>query len=122
MNRDVVKHFAVAGAIVVLALIASFARSQGLIDQETTTRIVIVAVGLMIVWQGNRIPKTLAPSHCARKAQRVAGWSMVLSGLVYTAAFAFAPMDLAVMLGCGAVLLAMVISIGYALSLRRQVA
>lgn len=122
MNHDVIKNLAVGGAIVVLALAASFARSQGLIDHETTVRIVIVAVGLMIVWQGNRIPKTLAPSTHARKAQRVAGWSMVSGGVVYTLAFAFAPIQLAVLIGCGAILVAMVVTFAYCLSLRGNAA
>ena len=120
MNRDLIKNLAIGGGIVALALIASYARNQGLIDPETTTRIVIVAVGLMVVWMGNRIPKTFAPSAGARKAQRVAAWSLVIGGLIYTAAFAFAPMDLALILGGGAVGAALVITFGYCLSLRSR--
>ncbi|RZJ40376.1 MAG: SdpI family protein [Brevundimonas sp.] len=106
--------------MVALALIASYARNQGLIDAETTTRIVIVAVGLMVVWMGNRIPKTFAPSAGARRAQRVAAWSLVIGGLIYTAAFAFAPMDVAMILGCGAVGAAFVITFAYCLMLRSR--
>lgn len=78
------------------------------------------AIGLMVAAQGNRIPKSFAPSAWARKAKRVAGWSMVLSGLVYAGAFAFAPMDLALPLGCGAVIAGLVVTFGYCLSLRRM--
>jgi hypothetical protein len=118
MNRDIIKNLAVGGGIVVLALVASYARSRELIDHETTVRIVIVAVGLMVVWMGNRIPKTLAVGAGARKAQRVAAWSLVIAGFIYTGAFAFLPLETAVVVGCGAVAAALVLTIGYCLTVR----
>lgn len=120
MNKDLIHSFAWGGGVVVLALAASLARNLGYIDQEMTTRIVIVATGLMIVAFGNRIPKTFTPSACARKAQRVAAWSMVISGLIYAGAFLFLPMDTAVPVGVGAVVLGMVITFAYCLSLRNR--
>lgn len=120
MKKDLIHSFAWAGAVVVVALAASLARNLGYIDQEMTTRLVIGATGLMIVAFGNRIPKTFTPSECAKKAQRVAGWSMVLSGLVYAGVFLFAPMDTAVLVGCGAVILGIVVTFGYCLSLRNR--
>ncbi len=120
MKKDLIHSLAWGGGILVLALAASLARNLGYIDQDMTTRIVIVATGLMIVAFGNRIPKTFAPSACARKAQRVAAWSMVLSGLVYAGVFLFLPMDTAVLIGCGAVILGMVVTIGYCLWLRNR--
>lgn len=118
MKKDLIHSFAWAGMVVAVALAAMIARNLGYIDQEMTTRLVIGATGLMIVAFGNRIPKTFAPSACARKAQRVAGWSMVLSGLVYAGVFLFAPMDTAVLIGCGAVILGIAVTFGYCLSLR----
>lgn len=103
MNKELVGSLAWGIGILILAILASLARARGLIDQETTTRIVLGATGLMVVAFGNRIPKTFVPSETARKAKRVAGWSMVLSGLIYAAAFIFAPMQAAIWLGCGAV-------------------
>lgn len=120
MNKDLVHSLAWAALIVVLALAASVARNLGYIDQEMTTRVVIVAIGLMIVAFGNRIPKTFTPSACARKGQRVAAWSMVISGLIYAGAFLFLPMDTAVLVGCGAVILGMAVTFGYCLSLRSR--
>ncbi len=120
MKKDVIHSLAWGGGILVLALVASAARNLGYIDQDMTTRIVIVATGLMIVAFGNRIPKTFTPSACARKAQRVAAWSMVISGLIYAGAFLFLPMDTAVMVGCGAVILGIAITFAYCLSLRDQ--
>ncbi|ADK99463.1 SdpI family protein [Brevundimonas subvibrioides] len=120
MNKDLINSLAWGGGIVALALGASFARSQGYIDHETTLRIVLGATGLMIVAFGNRIPKTFVPGAGARKAQRVAAWSMVISGLVYTAAFLFAPIATAVMIGCGAVIAGIAVTFGYCLSLRSR--
>ena len=91
MKKDLINSFAWAGGIVVLAVGASVARNLGYIDQDTTMRIVLGATGLMIAAFGNRIPKTFVPGAGARKAQRVAAWSMVLSGLVYAGAFIFLP-------------------------------
>ncbi len=118
MNKDLINSFAWGGGIVVLALGASLARNLGHIDQDTTTRIVLGATGLMIASFGNRIPKRFVSGPAARKAQRVAGWSMVLSGLAYAGAFIFAPIATAVVIGCGAVILGMIITFGYCLSLR----
>lgn len=120
MKKDVIVSLAWGGGIVALALAASFARSRGYIDQEMTTRIVLGATGLMIASFGNRIPKTFVPSAHARKAQRVAAWSLVISGLIYAGAFAFAPLDVAIPLGCGAVLAGLVVTFGYCLALRRR--
>ena len=120
MNKDLIHSLAWGGGIAALTVVACLARNLGYIDQEMTTRIVIVATGLMIVAFGNRIPKTFAPSACARKAQRVAAWSMVLSGLIYAGVFLFLPMDTAVVVGCGAVILGMVVTVGYCLSLRSR--
>ncbi len=120
MNKDLIHSLAWGGGIVVLALVASLARNLGYIDQEMTTRLVIVATGLMIVAFGNRIPKTFAPRACTRKGQRVAAWSMVISGLIYAGSFLFLPMDTAVLAGCGAVIVGMVLTFAYCLSLRNR--
>ena len=120
MKKDLINSFAWAGGIVVLAVGASVARNLGYIDQDTTMRIVLGATGLMIAAFGNRIPKTFVPGAGARKAQRVAAWSMVLSGLVYAGAFIFLPIMTAVVVGCCAVLVGMAVTFGYGLSLRAK--
>ena len=120
MNRDLVGSFAWGGGIVVVALAGTVARKLGYMDSDTVTRVVIGLNGLMIAWMGNRIPKTFVPSVWARQARRVAGWSLVLSGLVYAGLWAFAPIPVAVAGGCGAVLTGMAVTIGYCLSLRAR--
>lgn len=122
MNKDLIGSLAWGVGILLLALFASVARSRGIIDADATTRIVLVATGLMIAWFGNRAPKTFVPSARARQAKRVAGWSLAISGLIYAAAFAFAPLDMAVIVGCGAVMSGIAATFIYCLSLRSKVA
>lgn len=121
MNREVITSLAWGVGIIVLALVASAARKLGCIDGETVTRLVIGVTGLMIAAFGNRMPKEFVPHPWARQLRRVAGWSLVLSGLIYAALWAFAPMQLAIWGGTAAVLLGIAVSIGYGVSLRARV-
>ncbi len=120
MNKELVGNFAWGGAILLVAVAGSLARRLGYVDSETLTRVVIGLNGLMIAWQGNRLPKTFVPNACARQARRVAGWSLALSGLVYAGLFAFAPIPVAVVGGVGAVVAGIVVTLGYCLSLRSK--
>ena len=96
MNLEVSEASPGAAASSSLALVATLARKLGYIDGDTVTRVVIGMNGLMIASFGNRLPKSVVPSDCARRARRVAGWSLVLSGLVYAGLWAFAPIPVAV--------------------------
>lgn len=121
MNRDLLGNLAWGGGIVVLALIASAARAQGMIDQETTTRIVLAATGLMIAWMGNRLPKQFVSAPWAQRARRVAGWSLAISGLIYAGLWIFAPIDVAVIGGCAAVIAGMAVTFAYCWAGRERV-
>lgn len=120
MNKQLIGSLAWAGGIIVLALGMTFARQLGYVEGDTVTRVVIGANGLMVAWFGNRMPKAFVPSPLARKVHRVGGWSLVLSGLVYAGVWAFAPIETAVIVGCGAVLAGIAVTIGYCLSLRAK--
>ena len=120
MNKDVMNSLAWGVGIVVLALIATGARKLGYIDGDMVNRIVLGATGLMVAAFGNRIPKTFTPSAGARKAQRVAAWSMVISGLIYAGLWVFAPFQTAVIGGCAAILIGMAVTFGYCLSLKNR--
>lgn len=122
MNKDVMGSLAWAGAIIGLALAATFARQQGYIDGDVVNRIVLGTTGLMIAWFGNRMPKAIAPSADARKVSRIGGWSMFLTGLVYAGLWAFAPFDVALIGGCAAIIIGMAVTLGYCLSLRARAA
>lgn len=120
MNKQLITDLAWGVGILVVALLASWARKLGYVDSDTVTRVVIGLSGLMIASFGNRMPKTFVPSAWARQARRVAAWSLVLSGLVYTGLWAFAPIPVAIAGGSGVVLLGIAVTIGYCISLRAQ--
>jgi hypothetical protein len=100
-----------------LSLGASIAHRQGYIDRETVQRIVIIPIGLWMAWYGNRLPKmTFVRNAPARKAQRVSAWSQVLSGLVFSGLWVFAPIPAAIWGGGGAILAGIAVTFGYCLS------
>jgi hypothetical protein len=118
MKKDLVPSLMWGGGLIALALAASFARQMGYLDGDGVTRLVMGAIGLMLVWLGNRMPKAFVPSALARKANRVGGWSMVISGLIYAGFWAFAPIDAAVWGGCAAVAAGIAVTMAYCLHLR----
>ncbi|HMI19339.1 MAG TPA: ammonium transporter [Sphingomonas sp.] len=119
MNKEIKAGLIWAGGILAISLGAVTARKLGYVDGDTVMRLVMGINGLLIVWYGNRIPKTvIARSAHARQAQRVAGWSQVISGLIYTGLFLFAPVRMAALVGAGAVFAGVVITLGYCLTLR----
>ena len=120
LRKDVIGNLAWGGGIVVLALVSTMARKLGYLEADTVTRLVIGANGLMVAWMGNRMPKAFVPNACARRARRVAGWSLALSGLVYAALAAVAPIPVACWGGATAVLTGIAVTFGYCLSLRRK--
>ena len=120
MNREMLSSLAWGIGIVVLALAATFARKQGLIDGEMVDRIVMGSIGLMVAWFGNQMPKRFVPSARARQATRVAGWSMALSGLVYAGFWVAAPKNVAVIGGSLAILVGITVTVIYCLALRNK--
>jgi len=117
-RNDVIGNLAWGGGIVVLALLAQLARKLGYLDPDTVRRLVTGVIGLMVAWQGNRMPKAFVPNACARQARRMAGWSMTLTGLLYAGLFAFAPLHVAFVAGPTAIVAGLVATLGYCLTLR----
>ena len=117
-RSDLIGNLAWGGAMLVLAVAASSARKAGYMEAETVTRLVTGVIGLMVAWQGNRMPKTFVPNACARQVRRVAGWSLTLSGLVYAGLFAFAPLHVAYLGGSSAIVTGIAVTVGYCLTLR----
>jgi hypothetical protein len=120
MNNQVKEGLVWGGGFIAVALLATLGRKLGYIDADTVLRLSIGGSGLLVAWYGNRMPKTFVPSARARQANRVGGWSMVLSGLIYTGLWAFAPIDVATIGGVAAILAGMAVTIGYCLSLRAK--
>jgi hypothetical protein len=122
MRKHIIPALIWSAIIIAIALAAAMARRQNYIDSDTVDRIVISINGLVIAWFGNRLPKTLVPNACAQRATRVAAWSMVLSGLIYAGLWAFAPMPVAMVGGCGAVIAGITVTLVYCLRLRSKAA
>lgn len=120
LKSDLVPNLAAAGLLIGAALAATAARQAGWIDGETVTRLVMGGTGLVLAWVGNRMPKRFVPAAQARRVNRVGGWSMAISGLVYGVLWAFAPLDAALWGGCAAVILGMAVTIGYCLTGARR--
>ena len=122
MKKELLVSLAWGGGILLLALGATIARQLGYMDQDAVLRIVIGINGIMIAYYGNRAPKAVAPSACARQVNRVSGWSSVLSGLLYAGLWAFAPIPVAIAIGTGAVAAGLIVTLGYCYWLRAQAA
>ena len=120
MRNEVVPSLVAAGTLIAAALAATAAKQAGWIDGDTVTRIVMGGTGLMLAWIGNRMPKTWVPQAAARRVNRVAGWSQAISGLVYGALWAFAPFDVALWGGCGAIVLGIAVTVGYCVTQARR--
>lgn len=119
MKKDIAIGLAWGGSMLALAFIAKFAHDLGYIGQETVQRVVAMN-GLWMVYYGNRVPKKVTSNGCIKKLQRISGWSSVLSGFVYAAAWIFAPIPLALTIGTVAVAGGLVVTLGYAFRYRHE--
>jgi len=98
-----------AGTTLAVALAATVLHRTGVITQDTTTRVVMITIGLVVAWQSNAVPKSLPIGSARSQAyKRLSGWAFVLSGLAFAAVWAFAPMDHAATLSMAPMLIAMV--------------
>jgi len=93
MNKEVIEGCAWGGSVVALAIGAALAHKLGYIEADTVQRVIFCSIGLMVTGFGNRIPKGFVASAKARRAKRVAGWSMVLSGLSYAGLWVLSIID-----------------------------
>ena len=106
-RKSIRSGLVIAGMQIGGALCLTLIHRQGMIDQDTVTRGVMVLIGLGIAAFGNAMPKTLdGPQPLSRRdasaqqaIKRVSGWMMLLGGLVYAGLWAFAPRDVA-LFGC----------------------
>jgi hypothetical protein len=113
-----------AGIQLVGALLLTIAHKVfGWIDSETTTRGIMVLMGVMLVTVGNGMPKQQEgpPSQTVRdivvrqSITRVGGWAMMLGGLIWIGLWAFAPRDVAEVGSIAAVGTAVVVMMVYAI-------
>ncbi|HZU50400.1 MAG TPA: ammonium transporter [Sphingomicrobium sp.] len=117
MKKGLTEALAWAGIMLGLAAAAVAAQRMGYVDHVTATRLTTGIFGIWMVWYGNRIPKTFAPSECVRRVQKVSAWSMILSGFTYAILWAFAPVPIALSAGMAVILTSIVVTLGYCVSL-----
>jgi hypothetical protein len=92
-----------AGTLAVAAALVT-ARRMGLIGGEIPVRGGMVVIGLMLTIYANGIPKAAVPATArGLLSRRVSGWSLFLAAIVYTAAWAFAPLSIAADIAMAAV-------------------
>lgn len=100
--RHLVGAFAIAGLTLVVAIAFRYAKDHGVVDPETSTRVVTACFGLIVAWSGNMMPKTLTPlarmrgnpARCQAR-QRRAGWAFVLAGLGWSVSWLVLPLPMA---------------------------
>lgn len=119
MKKSIKSALMQVGATFVIAVVATVFHKTGVISQDTTTRVLMITVGLVIAWQSNATPKQ-APtaSNPARAVSRLSGWAFVLSGLGYAAVWAFAPIGPAALLSMIPLGIAALTVLVYCLSIR----
>jgi hypothetical protein len=119
--RSIVYALIVAAAFIAISAALGYAKTQGLIADETMKRTVQVLTGLMVAGYSNFTPKQIgkpgSPLAEAWKQRvlRVTGWSMVLAGLSYAALWAFAPLGFANIASVAVVVAAMAVTITYSI-------
>lgn len=111
-----------AGAMLAGTLALTVAnKALGWIDSDTTTREVMVLIGLMLVVTGNGMPKkqegppaqTIGDIATRQSILRVGGWALLLGGVIWVALWIFAPRDIATAGSIAAVAISTIVMIGY---------
>jgi hypothetical protein len=120
-KKSIRSALVLAGSMLVGTALLTLANKLGWIDSETTTRGVMVLIGLMLVVTGNTMPKkqegpptqTVEEIVVRQSILRVGGWAMMLGGLIWIGLWAMAPRELAQVGSIAAVGTAVVVMVGY---------
>jgi len=121
-KKSIRRSLALAGFVVAGSLLLTVAHKIfGWIDSETTTRGVMVLIGLMLAAVGNSMPKqqegpppqSVGEISARQSITRVGGWAMLLGGLIWAGLWAFAPRGLAQVGSIAAVATAVVVMLAY---------
>jgi hypothetical protein len=84
--------------VTLIALAVGLADRIGVIDADVAKRGIGLVIGFMIVVMGNYLPKLRAFNWIGSNAsytttERIAGWMLVLTGIVWISLFAFVPLN-----------------------------
>ncbi|MBO6765558.1 hypothetical protein [Maricaulis sp.] len=127
ITRSIKGSLALAGGLILAAILFALAARQGWIGDNMDTRLVQALIGAILVVFGNAVGKREPgaetqpdPRPGLAAARRFFGLALVIGGLVHTLSWLFAPLEIANTLSMAAVILAMLIGLArVAWSLRR---
>jgi len=101
VNPQIRSALVSAGALIAVALILALVKRMDWLGDDTARRAAGLFGGALLIVTGNFLPKQLGPlaskcgASCEQSLQRFSGWSLVLAGMVYCAAWLFAPVEIA---------------------------
>jgi|SRR5579871_1759181 len=119
-KKPLATSIGVAVLLLAAAVLLKLAQHADLISADTVTRATQAAMGLMVAFYGNFIPKNLKPLRSfdserrVQKALRISGWSFTLAGLAYALLSLFAPDSIAWPASMAVMAAAVAISLGCA--------
>ena len=100
MNNEIRRGMWTAIALIGAAILLKVMSSRGIINGDTSQRLIQVAIGMVLVGAGNVVPKRLpkmSEDNCEpsrrQSRQRFAGWTFVLAGIAYAVIWIAAPID-----------------------------
>lgn len=121
MKKSIKAALTQVGVMFMIAGAATVLHKTGVIDEDTTTRVLMVTIGLLIAWQSNATPKEAPTASARRRAiNRLTGWAFFMSGLAYAGIWIFAPIGPATVWSMVPLLLAGAAVISVCLSTRNR--
>ena len=123
---SVTSAVAFGALMMVVPLAVALAHAYGVVDDpDSGRRTTMTILGVYLVVTGNALPRMLPPTSSmpgggarVQAFQRLTGWTWVLGGLGFTAAWLLLPIDIAAPVSMAVVAAAMVVTIVQLLRLR----
>jgi hypothetical protein len=116
--------FEVGGMFLAVAVIIASLK-LGLIDHEMSNRLIMACVGILLIVNGNFMPKVLAPLGDDRwseakvqRTKRVVGFAQVLGGIGFTASWLLLPPSSAPAFAVSSIILSLLVGIACLVSNR----
>lgn len=78
MKKSIKAALTQVGVMFMIAGAATVLHKTGVIDEDITTRVLMVTIGLLIAWQSNATPKEAPTASAKRRAiNRLTGWAFL---------------------------------------------
>ncbi|WP_323144869.1 hypothetical protein [Massilia phyllosphaerae] len=102
LHHPIRRAFLVAAGYLLTAVLLNTLRQGGIVSAETAMRVMGILIGSTVLLSANVLPKKLVPLarvSCnpgrEQTLRRFAAWTLVLGGLGFALAYAFAPIAIA---------------------------